>query len=127
MSHDFRTAGRRAVATIGDLGRVCNSGDLTCGVEKVVELGGKAEEAIKEADAQHDNAVDKQALELLKQYYVATMIAVIDRSTPKRVECVGGDCQAMYATCKKETEEAFESELLPTKSACKNPSPRSSK
>jgi hypothetical protein len=127
MSHDFRTAGRRAVATIGDLGRVCASVAPACGVGELIELGGKAEKAIKEADAQHDNAVDKQAVELLKEYYFATFDAAMDQSPPKRAQCEAGACQAMYATCKTEAEEAFESGLLPTESACNSLSPRNSK
>ncbi len=65
MSHDFRTAGRRAVSAIGDLGRV-----------------------------------------------------------PRSAWCNAGACDAMYTTCKKEAEDAFESGVLPAKSQCKSLSPR---
>ena len=66
MSHDFRTAGRRAVAAIGDLGRECSTEVPICGDEIGLVL--KAAKATNEAGIQQDNAVDKSALELLKNY-----------------------------------------------------------
>jgi hypothetical protein len=106
MSHDFRTAGRRAVTAISHL-----------------KLEGEASKAIDEAGAQHDNAVDKQAIELLKEYNRATVDALLHRVAPASW-CTAGACDAMYATCKKESEQAFETGLLPAKSQCKSLSPR---
>ena len=129
MSHDFRTAGRRAVTAIGDLGRVCGSGTPACGVSDQLEFEGKASKAIEEADAQHDNPIDKQAVELLKEYNRATFDAALDQaqaalSIQRSAWCNAGACDAMYTTCKKEAEDAFESGVLPAKSQCKSLSPR---
>ncbi len=142
MSHDFRTAGRRAVAAINDLGRQCT---IVCGsIDDVEGLYGKASKAIEEADAQHDNAVDKQSIDLLKGYNDATFDAVMDReafaieakdkqlgmpttTNFHKARCNAGACEAMYATCKKEAEEAFETGIMPAKVQCKSLSPRDSK
>jgi hypothetical protein len=131
MSHDFRVAGRRAVSAIVDLGRWCSPEAPMCGGEN--ELLYKAVDAIKEADAQRDNAVDKSALELLENFKDAAKSAEDDReraalnkspfATTKLeplVQCKAGACEAMYKTCKKEAEQAFETGLMPAKVECKS-------
>src|SRR5260370_1184208 len=140
MSHDFRTAGRRVVTVISDLGRSCIT---VCSLDADLESEGKVSRAIEEADAQHDNAVDKQALELLNEYNAATFDAVLDREalaiearakqagiaskSTHQARCNAGACEAMYATCKKEAKQAFETRLMPAKVECKSLSPRDSK
>lgn len=131
MSHDFRTAGRRAVAAIGALGRVC-TGTGPCFLDFPIEYELKASKAINEADAQHDNAVDKQAVGLLEEYNTVAFDAVLDRSQAaldiKRNDwCDAGACEAMYRTCKKEAEEAFENGTMPAELQCRLLSRRDSK
>ena len=118
MSHDFRTAGRRALTAISDLGRLCSSASPSCDPDDQVESEGKISKAIEEADAQHDNAVDKSAVELLVEYNRSALDAVLDRgesalNIPHPAWCNAGRCQAMYATCKQEAEQAFETGILP--------------
>jgi hypothetical protein len=137
MSHDFRIAGRRAIAAINLLVRLCSPapGVPSCNFDDNVKFEDKAAKAIEEADAQHDSAVDKSAVELLRQFNAATLAALLEREFSARegkkfhpsAYCKAGACEAMYATCKKEAEQAFESGILPAKLECKSQSPRDSK
>jgi hypothetical protein len=159
MSHDFRTAGRRAVAAIGSLHLVCSANfhlnsttDVPlCDLENDAgkELTSKAAKAVVEADAQHDNAVDKQAVGLLRNYHMATLDEVEEReaiavkafagqapgvlpdgrfiAVQHHDYCDAEACEAMFATCKKEAEQAFETGIMPAKVQCKSLSPRDSK
>jgi len=131
MSHDFRTAGRKAVTAISHLGGFLVfvhpvGSEFETNHETMKQLEVEASKAIDEADAQHDNAVDKQAIELLKEYKGATVDALLNR-VASASWCTAGVCDAMYATCKKESEQAFETGLLPVKSQCKSLSPRAFK
>lgn len=136
MSHDFRIAGRRAVNAIGDLDQACSSGTPSgvpvCDVAGLITLVGKAFEAIKQAEVQRDNAADQEAVKLLKEYTLATYDVALGRAQitaklRRSAWCKAGACDLMYATCKKEAEEAFETGLLPARSQCKSLSARDSK
>ncbi len=99
---------------------------------KKIEFEGKASKEIEEADAQHDNAVDKEAVELLKEYNTVAFDAALYRSQvalniARSAWCDDGACEAMYNTCKKEAEQAFETGILPAKSQCKSLSPEDPK
>src|SRR5271157_4925018 len=125
MSHDFRTAGRRALTAISDLAQSCTL-EACSSVDVRLRFLEKAGKAIEEADAQHDNAIDRQALQLLKLYNTAAYVVVTDRGAsrsnlPHVSFCQQGACEAMYLTCKKEAEEAFETGLLSEKLECKAP------
>lgn len=113
MSHDFRTAGRRALNAIDDLARSCTK-DAVCPSIDAQRLEEKADNAIGEADAQHDNAIDKRAVELLRLYNTAVYVVAKDGSTVRQWRT--------YSICKKEAEEAFETGLLPKTFQCKAPS-----
>jgi hypothetical protein len=89
MSHDFRTAGRRAVAAIGDVHHLCSLNfhlnDTTdiplCDPtdSHIKEKMSNAIKAVDEADTLHDNAVDKRATELLRNYHKVMLDEVLDK------------------------------------------------
>lgn len=125
MSHDFRTAGRRVVNAIDNLSRSCTT---VCSIQDLIDSEGKVSDAFGEANAQRDNATDKQALELLKDYNSVTFAAVQERMGARlglhhAVACRAESCQAAYVVCKKEVEQAFEDGLVPVTLQCTEQAP----
>jgi hypothetical protein len=120
MSHDFLVAGRRALPKISWEGDVC---DHLCYPEDH-QAWFEALAAIQEADVQHNNATDKRALTLLKEYSdvafdknecnIHSMLKM-----PPPEHCQDGARATMFDTCKKELEQAFDNGILPEKSECK--------
>jgi hypothetical protein len=83
--------------------------------------------------------VDKQGVDLLMTYEEATYEATTDRenaafdadkmvfhekASTRLPYCNAGACEAMYATCKKEAEDAFETGIMPAKLECRSLSPK---
>jgi hypothetical protein len=94
MSHDFRIAGRRAVAAINLFVRLCSPapGVPSCNFDDNVKFEDKAAKAIEEADAQHDSAVDKSAVDLLRQFNAATSCPIGARIFRTRGQAASSIC-----------------------------------
>ncbi len=111
MSRDFRTAGRRVLTANTRLSNCLAPG--MCDIDEIMGLATKVNDACNEADAQRDNAADKQALELLKTYYQATLGLVVERAGHK-----DETHRALYLVCKPEVEQAFDTGLVPASPQC---------